>query len=251
MSNRFIPYLQRTIALQRADPGLGLLQYRNLLTAGRYAALFGLAQKYLMPGQRVLDWGCGNGHFAYFLANLGFRPNIFSLDDPPPLLSRLRSDGYEFAKGDKSDPVNLPYPDGYFDRIFSVGVLEHVREFGGSEEASLAEIRRILKPGGMFIAYHIPNSLSWIEFVASLVPGKHHHRWRYNRRKLRALLERVGYDILEVGSYGILPRWMMGRCPDVLASSVWLASTFNGLDRVLEKTFPLFCTNHLAVVRKP
>ena len=251
MSNLFIPYLQRTIALQRADPGLGLLQYRNLLTAGRYAALFDLAQKYLAPGHRVLDWGCGNGHFSFFLADFGLKPFIFSLDDPPPLLNRLRSDGYEFVKGDKSDPVSLPFPDGFFDRVVSVGVLEHVREFGGSEEASLAEIRRILKPGGQFIACHIPNSRSWIEFAASLVPGKHHHRWRYGRRELRRLLEGGGYEIFEIGSYGILPRWMMGRCPDVLANSVWMAAVFRGLDHALEKTFPLFCTNHLAVVRKP
>ena len=141
MTAKQLDYILRTIALQRADPGLGLLQYRNLLTAGRYEALFALAQKYLMPGHRVLDWGCGNGHFAYFLADFGLRPNIFSLDDPPPLLSRLRSNGYEFAKGEKSDPVNLPYPDGFFDRVVSIGVLEHVREFGGSEEASLMEIR--------------------------------------------------------------------------------------------------------------
>ena len=251
MTDHFIPYLVRTIKLQRDNPRLGLLQYRNLLTAGRYATLFDLSLKYLAEQHHVLDWGCGNGHFSYFLAKCGLKPHIFSLDDPPPLLSLLRREEYEFAKGDKSDPVTLPYPNGFFDRVVSVGVLEHVREFGGSEEASLREIFRILKPGGLFIGYHIPNSWSWIEFLASFFPRKHHHRWRYGRPKLRRFLEQAGFKILELQSYGILPRWLMSRCPDLLANSVSFATAYNALDRLLGKAFPLFCTNHLALARKP
>lgn len=251
MTDHIIPYLVRTIRLQRDNPRLGLLQYRNLLTAGRYAALFDLSPKYLAEQDRVLDWGCGNGHFSYFLAKRGLKPHIFSLDDPPPLLSLLRREEYEFAKGNKSDPVTLPYPNDFFGGVVSVGVLEHVREFGGSEAASLREIFRILKPGGLFIGTHIPNSWSWIEFLASFFPRKHHHRWRYSRTQLRGFLERAGFEILELRSYGIFPRWLMGRCPDILANSIGLAASFNALDHLLERVFPLFCTHHLAVARKP
>lgn len=250
MAENFVAYLVHVIKLQREAPRLGLLQYRNLLTASQYMKLFDRSIKYLAKPDRVLDWGCGNGHFSFFLASHGFKPSIFSLEDPPPLLSLLPSDGYEFIKADKSDPVSLPYPDGFFDGIVSVGVLEHVREFGGNEEASLREIFRILRPGGLFIGYHIPNARSWTELLSSFVPGKHHHRWRYTGKAIRELLARTDFDIVEISDYGFLPRWLMGRCPAFLSNSAGLAEAFNSLDHVLEKVFPCVCTNHLAVARK-
>lgn len=36
---------------------------------------------------------------------------------------------------------------------------------GGEELASLAEIRRILKPGGLFFCYHFPQKSGWVERV--------------------------------------------------------------------------------------
>ncbi len=251
MAENFIPYLVHVIKLQHDNPRLGLLQYRNLLTAGQYARLFDLSIKYLAKRDRVLDWGCGNGHFSFFLASHGFKPNIFSLDDPPPLLSLLPRGEYEFVRGDKSDPVSLPYPDAFFDGIASVGVLEHVREFGGNEDASLREIFRILRPGGLFIGYHIPNARSWIELLSSFFPRKHHHRWRYTGKAIREHLGRTEFDVIEIRTYGFLPRWLMSRCPDFLSDSVGLAAVFNSLDHILEKAFPFICTNHLAVAKKP
>jgi len=250
MTKNFIPYLVHVIKLQRDNPRLGLLQYRNVLTASQYIRLFDLSLKYLSQRDCVLDWGCGNGHFSFFLANRGFKPQIFSLEDPPPLLSLLPSGGYEFIKGDKNDPVSLPYPDAFFEGIVSVGVLEHVREFGGSEEASLREIFRVLRPGGLFIGYHIPNARSWTEVLSSSVPGKHRHRWRYTGKAICELLTQAGFDIIEIRDYGFLPRWLMGRCPAFLSNSSGLAEAFNSLDHVLEKVFPCVCTNHLAVAGK-
>ena len=119
----------------------------------------------------------------------------------------------EYVKGRKGDPVSLPYPDGFFDVVVSVGVLEHVRESGGEERASLKEIRRILKPGGAFVGYHIPNRWSWIERLSSLFPAKHHHRRRYTKATFRALLQGCGLEAAEIRNYGFLPRGFMRRFP--------------------------------------
>jgi len=235
------------IELQRRNPQLGLLQYENLLSAGRYADLFKLVLKRWDRSARILDWGCGNGHFSLFLVEHGFKAHVFSLDGPPPALEALGSERCEFRRGDKREPTALPYPDGSFDAVVSVGVLEHVREFGGSEIASLTEIRRILKPGGIFVGYHIPNRWSWVESLSRLIPGKHRHRWRFTRRSIRRLFDQAGFASVEARSYGFLPRWLMSKCPGSLANAGLVASAYESLDDALEAAFPWLCTNLLCL----
>ncbi len=250
MADDLRPYLLRTIELQRRHPELGLLQYENVLTAGRYADLFRIVLGRLTPPARVLDWGCGNGHFSMFLIEHGFTPDVFSLDDPPPALAALGPGRCVFQRGEKGEPTALPYPDASFDAVVSVGVLEHVRESGGTEAASLAEIRRILKPEGIFIGYHLPNRGSWVEGVSRFFPAKHHHRWRYTRGTIERLFGQAGFEILETRRYGFLPRWLMGRCPRSLADRRIVAAAFEALDDGLETVFPWLCTNLVCLGRR-
>lgn len=51
-----------------------------------------------------------------------------------------------------ADATDLPFKDGYFDCVYSFGVLHHIPEI----ETCVSEIHRVLKPGGMFLfgLYH-------------------------------------------------------------------------------------------------
>jgi SAM-dependent methyltransferase len=249
MDKELDAYLAEVVRLERENPGLDLAQYRNLLTAGQYRRLFSIVRERLPSQSRVLDWGCGNGHFTYFLVRHGFRPSVFSLDDPPPVLALLGPKEYDFTRGDEREPVALPYGDGIFDAVVSVGVLEHVREFGGDEAASLREIRRILRRGGLFIGYHIPNAWSWVEFLSRLSPARHHHRWRYGRAELRRLAGQAGFQILDLQPYGFLPRKLMERCPAWVGDSAAAARAYSVFDRTLEALLPFLCTNHLCLAQ--
>ena len=110
------------------------------------------------PEIRVLDWGCGTGHFSYFLLKSGFTTDAFNLNNKKlhdmgeiqifDLLKSKFKDSFSYRTG--TDPVKLPYPDNSFDAITSIGVLEHVRESGGNEIQSLKEINRVLKKGVSF-----------------------------------------------------------------------------------------------------
>jgi len=110
-------------------------QFRSLAGAAQYQNLWRLVRQYVPSGAEVLDWGAGTGHFSYFLCRAGYKATGYSLDDClfQDLVAEFR---YRFVRG--RDPVMLPFPDTCFDAVASVGVLEHVRETGGNELASLA-----------------------------------------------------------------------------------------------------------------
>jgi SAM-dependent methyltransferase len=122
-------------------------QFGSLVGARQYSCLYSMVRRHVARWSRVLDWGAGTGHFGYFLARSGYQATGFEMSSA----SRLDWVGQpyvDFATGDLSEPVHPPFPDASFDAVVSVGVLEHVRETGGNELASLAEIRRVTRPGG-------------------------------------------------------------------------------------------------------
>lgn len=227
-----------------------LLQFRSLAGSAQYRELYELMRRHAPPGSTVLDWGCGNGHFAYWLVRSGYTAVTFSIQEErmpgwiPP--KRLR-----VVQGDPDEPVKLPFRDASFDAVASVGVLEHVRDFGGDELASLREIRRTLRPRGAFVCYHFPNRHAASEAVSRrLRPGSFHHTHLYDRRRIRELANAAGLELVETFRYALLPRNCLGRLPKPLRLSPALASMWDASDRGLSRVFNLVCQNHAFVARK-
>jgi SAM-dependent methyltransferase len=234
------------LAHERAD-------YRHLgslVGAHQYARLYQLVRAYVQPAATVLDWGVGNGHFSFFLVRAGYHANGYSLV-PQELASRLDDSGYRLFVGDPRDPVGLPFADETFDAVCSVGVLEHVRETGGNETASLREIHRILKPSGIFICYHFPNRYSWIDVLARVLPSAFHHTWRYTQADIRRLVEAGSLDLVDSGRYGQLPRNPLRLLPGQVANSERFARAYDLVDEALGALLPALCQNHYFVARRP
>ena len=192
------------------------LQFRTLLTGCQYLPLYRLAERHARPGMSVLDWGAGNGHFSYFLLRLGLEVTAFNFQSHKCALADLLharfGARFRISYGPDDEPTRLPFADGSFDLAFSIGVLEHVRETGGSELGSLAELKRVLKPGGLLACGMLPKKYSWIEFLARHVPGRRHrHLYRYTGRDLGDLLSRSGFQLIELGTHGFLPRNSLNR----------------------------------------
>ena len=92
----------------------------------------------------ALDVGCGNGKTASKLIDLGYRTT--GIDFSIRAVSSCRELMGDSARFEVASAVDLPFPDGSFDYITAVHVLEHLTD----EELSLAasEFRRVLRPGG-------------------------------------------------------------------------------------------------------
>ncbi len=99
-------------------------------------------------GKRVLDLGCAGGFMAEALDARGAR--VTGIDPAERAIeaarahaaARGRSIAYDTGVGE-----DLPYPDARFDAVVCVDVLEHVTDLG----RVLAEVARVLAPGGLFL----------------------------------------------------------------------------------------------------
>jgi SAM-dependent methyltransferase len=240
--------LESIIAFQSAHDDHELRLFKSLVSADQYRKRYYKVAEYVAPGSRVLDWGCGPGHFSFGLSKLGYQTSGYGFFEFA-LLSKM-PESYEFTLGSVDDPVGLPYPDGSFDAVVSMGVLEHVRETGGNELASLQEIVRILRPGGHFLCFHFPNRLSAIEQLNVRMGRYHHHIYKYDSSDIRQLCRDGGLNLLEIKRYGVLPRNAWNKLPPKLRNSRFLAACYNLADDLLAIPFSLICQNYMFVARK-
>ena len=125
------------------------------------------------PGMRVLDVGCGRGEILRHCARLG--ADAYGIDYAEvavDLSQDLLQSGSGPAPGKtgvyQADAKHLPFPSAWFDRVLMFDVVEHL--YPWELDAALAEIKRVLKPGGMFVVHTAPNR--WYDAYAyPLVPA--------------------------------------------------------------------------------
>ena len=135
---------------------------------------------------RVLEAGCGTGHFARALADR-YRWPMFPLD--------LGWQGLQYGKGlgvgnlTQGDIQALPYANTAFDAVVSMDVIVHMPL--GDERKPMEEFHRVLKPGG-FLALRA----SALDILRSRHSIHAMERQRFTRRRLIQLARQTGFNVL-------------------------------------------------------
>jgi len=114
--------------------------------AAREAAFF---LPHLRPGVQVLDVGCGPGSITVGLAEVVVPGEVVGIDIQQSLVERARDlaveHGMTNVRFEVGDAYRLSFPDHSFDAVFAHAVLMHLSE----PVRALAEMRRVLRPGGI------------------------------------------------------------------------------------------------------
>ena len=99
---------------------------------------------------RVLDVGCGRGVGVQILLEQFGAGQVYGIDLDPQQVRRAQKRFADTSEGRVVLAVEsvekLPFPNEYFDAVFDFGMLHHVVDW----QAGVAEIRRVLKPSGLF-----------------------------------------------------------------------------------------------------
>jgi SAM-dependent methyltransferase len=189
---------------------------------------------------RILVWAAGRGAHAY------------GVDISEPVVIKARhafrdrpatSHPLKAAVGDVRD---LPFADGSFDAIYSMGTIEH---FADTERA-VGEIARVLRPGGRAIV-GVPNRHDPFlrPLLATLLQaiGMYGYGYEksYSRASLRRMLERAGFTIAAETAILFMPGGL--RMLD-LACHAW-CRPLDALTGALIRPF-IFLDRHVPAVRR-
>jgi len=113
------------------------------------------------PSLQVLEAGCGTGLVLDLLRERGLR-ELFGVDLSAGMLAGAKKRGNRVAQG---SVTALPFPDASFDVAYSFKVLAHVVDIRGA----LAEMVRVVKPGGMVLAeFYNRNSIRGLRWKVKI-----------------------------------------------------------------------------------
>jgi SAM-dependent methyltransferase len=158
----------------------------------------------LAPGDLLLDAGAGFGRHAFEAARHGARVVALDYADGEVVGTRATFGGM-IAAGEiaadryvavvRGDATRLPFEDASFDRVITSEVLEHIQDDVGA----LAELHRVLRPGGTLavtVPSWFPEKVNWMlsdEYHAPKAPGGHVRI--YSATELKAKLRSAGLRV--------------------------------------------------------
>ena len=150
-------------------------------------------QSAIQSGFRILDVGCGTGSFAILIKRLYPSVEVIGLDPDSKALARAKRKAERVSisiRLDQGSADQLPYKNGFFDRVFSTFMFHHIPI--DKQEKVLSEVQRVLKPGGR---------LHMLDFAGSEAAGcgpftrcfhLSHHLKDNSEERILTLMNRAG-----------------------------------------------------------
>lgn len=175
---------------------LAALEERHFWFPGRRRLLRGLIRRFVAPGSRFLELGCGSGRLLASLRGLV----LAGLDGHPVA---VRRPDVALAVG---DVTHTPFASGAFDAVGAFDVVEHV-----DDGAFMAEAARLLRPGGVLLV-----AVPACPRLYGPFDERAGHRRRYSRAGLHRVLRGAGLEPVFTTAYQCLlfPLFVLSRLRD-------------------------------------
>jgi len=171
----------------------GRLEDPARLAALPQAAVVALLR--LDGGETVVDYGAGTGIYTVAVAAALPRGRLIAVEALPRLAEMLRTkitpDLSERLEIVETDRNTVPVPDATADRVVMVDVLHHLYDQPGA----LAEVTRLLRPGGLFVV------VDWGDLERPVGPPIQHV---LGLDAVRDIVTSMGLDVVEAHAPGTL-----------------------------------------------
>lgn len=156
---------------------------------------------------KLLDVGCGAGLFSNQIVKQGYQVTGVDLSEESLSVAKLHDES-KSVEYIKADAMNLPFENEKFEIVCCLDFLEHVNQ----PEAVVAEVSRVLRPGGLFIFHTFDRTfLSWLViikfvewFVKNTPKNMHVHQLFIRPHEMQHYCEQNGLSVLEMR--GLKPR---------------------------------------------
>jgi ubiquinone/menaquinone biosynthesis C-methylase UbiE len=149
MTTTHEPYL-KAAGTDRLAPYYDLIARLGMRERHLKGRVIDLAQ--LAPGRRMLDLGCGTGTLVLLARRRHPDATVIGVDGDPTILGIARHKAQRegiAVQLDEGMAYALPYADGSFDAVVSTLTFHHLTP--DQQERTLAEVRRVLRPGGRLV----------------------------------------------------------------------------------------------------
>lgn len=178
----------------------------------------------LGPAGLVLDLGCGRGDWMARMVKEGLTPVGIEPEEDRAKMALA------FAPAAVADGQSLPFRDASIAVVWCIHVLHHLED----PVAALAEIRRVLRPGGHLILAETVEDNPVIRLGRRIHPewdGVHVHS-RFTAAALLDLLRDAGLDVVDQRQHSLVSfaAWMLPRG----ARRTWMA--VRGLEELLPRS---------------
>jgi demethylmenaquinone methyltransferase/2-methoxy-6-polyprenyl-1,4-benzoquinol methylase/phosphoethanolamine N-methyltransferase len=153
----------------------------------------------VQSGERALEVGCGTGSLALAAARrAGPAGHVYGID-PDPVMIGIATDKARDQRLDVTFQVGLieklPFDDGDFDLVLSSLMLHHLP--ADLQMLGLAEVKRVLRPGGRFLAIDIAPPKGLSRLLLEPLLGKRMMQGGVGH--LQPVLSQVGFTDVETG----------------------------------------------------
>jgi SAM-dependent methyltransferase len=194
------------------------------------------------PGEQVLEAGCGTGdEILRLAAAAGPTGTAIGVDANDGLLAlarlRARATG-SLARFVPAETTALPFDDATFDAVLCEGVLQHLP----MPEAAVAELARVLRPGGRVVLIDSDWSTAVLHpgdpdvlrrITGGAIGGLLGQPEPYAGRKLRSWLTGAGLEVIEQGSQALITDYAVvaGTLVPGLAGAAVAQGLISGAER--------------------